>query len=148
MIEGMDRHIVPVPEAGCWLWSGAWNATGYGKVADGRRSNVLAHRRAYEACIGPIPKGLHVLHRCDTPCCVNPAHLRLGTHEDNMADMRAKGRAVGHAGASNPRAKLTEDQVREIRASSLPPAELSRHYGVTLTMIRYIRTGKSWTHVQ
>lgn len=87
---------------GCWLWTGGrqtpspTSPSGYGKVqVNGRR--VFAHRRAYELACGPIPVGLQVLHRCDTPLCIRPAHLFLGTQADNMADMAAKGRARNSA---------------------------------------------------
>lgn len=92
-----DRFVASyrVDESGCWLW----RATGgrrYGSLfVDGRREQ--AHRVSWLLHRGKIPDGLHVLHKCDTPLCVNPDHLFLGTHADNMADMKAKGRArSGH----------------------------------------------------
>lgn len=79
---------------GCWLWTGAKNRMGYGVFQIGRRGEgtVLASRYAWEFFCGDIPDGLCVLHRCDTPACVNHRHLFLGTRADNNRDMVAKGR--------------------------------------------------------
>lgn len=77
--------------ADCWLWTGARTPTGYGALHGQER---LAPRMAWTLSVGPIPMGLQVLHRCDNPPCVNPDHLWLGTQQDNMADMIAKGRAA------------------------------------------------------
>lgn len=76
----------------CWIWTGLLQKSGYG-VIKRKQKAVRAHRAAYELYVGPIPTGLHVLHRCDNPPCVNPQHLFLGTHVDNMRDMEKKGRA-------------------------------------------------------
>ena len=86
-------HYMPVPESGCWIWMGAWNGDGYGVVSKTlTRDFQMAHRVFYTEHKGPIAEGLLVCHRCDTPQCVNPDHLFLGTHMDNMHDMIRKGR--------------------------------------------------------
>jgi HNH endonuclease len=80
----------------CWEWTGGRFGPGYGALSRDRESGPApAHRLSYEFAYGPIHDGLHVLHRCDNPPCVNPAHLWAGTHDDNMADRHAKGRSRG-----------------------------------------------------
>jgi hypothetical protein len=102
----------------CWNWIGCKDAHGYGVIgAGGHQARVLkAHRVAYEIFVGPIPEGLCVLHHCDNPVCLNPSHLFLGTQTDNIRDMRAKKRDRQLRGEHSGRAKLTWEQVQEIRA--------------------------------
>ena len=84
---------------GCWRWTAALAPTGYGMIGRGpRQGTAYAHRLCWELTVGPIPAGLYVLHRCDNRWCVNPDHLFLGTHRDNIDDMVAKGRAPGFRG--------------------------------------------------
>ena len=90
-----DRFWERVDKTGdCWLWTGSLNATGYGTIGKGGRGNgiYLAHRVSFELHHGPIPDGLFVIHSCDNPPCVNPAHLRAGTSRDNMQDAISRGR--------------------------------------------------------
>ena len=78
---------------GCWVWRGKILKPGMGYgLASQHAKWQLAHRLSYKTFVGPIPDGMQVLHRCDTPACVNPDHLYLGTQADNMKDMTAKGR--------------------------------------------------------
>lgn len=88
----MDRFWSRVDKDGaCWEWAGARHPQGYGVFSAGGRS-LRAHRFAFQLANGPIPEGMFVLHSCDNPPCVNPAHLRLGSHADNMRDMSARRR--------------------------------------------------------
>lgn len=150
------------PEA-CWLWLGATDPKGYGRVGIRDRPRP-AHRVAYELTNGPIPVGLLVCHRCDNPPCVNPAHLFLGTVADNVADMMAKGRGPNgeRSGARThperiPRgmaqggAKLTDDQVVEIRrlyaAGAGSQRTLAARFGVAVITVSRVVRRTHWTHV-
>jgi hypothetical protein len=119
--------------ADCWLWKGNVNANGYGTC---RTSGIVAraHRASWTLAHGEIPKGMQVLHRCDNPPCVNPDHLFLGTHIDNMIDKASKGRA---------RRKLTADQERFIGGSVLKSTTLAMEFGVAERTIRNIRRRRS-----
>jgi HNH endonuclease len=132
-------------ESGCWLWIGATNGREYG-IFNTTNKTRMAHRVSYEVFVGPIPKGLHILHSCDTPACINPAHLRPGTVKENMADREARGRRDVR-GEQIGTSKLTTEQVIEIKKSNLGLKALSEKYGVEAQSIWRIRTGKSWAHV-
>lgn len=134
----------------CWLWLGFRNRGDYGQFGIANRT-VRAHRYSYEVHVGPIPRGLHVLHRCDTPSCVNPAHLFLGTQLDNVCDMTAKGRRVDHIGVKHGMAKLTEAQVIEIRrrrkVEGTKYRDLANEYGVCLRTMAMLLKGLTWRHI-
>lgn len=111
-------------ENGCWEWLAGKSQSGYGhfsiKDTKGKKRPFRAHRISYQIHRGPITNGLWVLHNCpsgDNPACVNPDHLWLGTHLDNVRDKEAKGRGVRLHGEDNPCALLRDDDVREIRAA-------------------------------
>jgi hypothetical protein len=101
-----------------------------------------AHRLSWFFHNGEIPEGLHVLHRCDVKSCVNPSHLFLGTHGDNMRDMVAKGRNPKGVGPFS--VKLTADGVRFIRRSKLKQKELAKMFGVAQNTISEIQLRKTW----
>lgn len=92
MTEYLESNYIPVPEAGCWLWTGGWTQKGYGEIKDRGKMVMSAHRFFYTKYKGTIPKGMCVCHKCDTPACVNPDHLFIGTHRDNAQDKISKGR--------------------------------------------------------
>lgn len=134
----------------CWEWTGSTAPGGYGQTtSDGNPTRV--HRLVYRSYVGRIPKGLWVLHRCDNPRCCNPAHLFLGTPLDNVRDMMAKGRDRRPRGEEHPHAKLTADQVREIRArhaaGGVTFAQLGREYGLHYVSVSAIVKGKKWKSV-
>ena len=89
--ERFEENYTPVPESGCWLWTGCVKAHGYGVIFI-KNKTQYAHRVSWELHRGPIPDGLFVLHHCDVPSCVNPEHLFTGTQKDNIQDAAKKGR--------------------------------------------------------
>jgi hypothetical protein len=148
LIERFESKVEPVTESGCWLWRGCVDGSGYpifyvGGFATG------GHRFSYASYVGPIGDRC-VCHRCDVPACVNPSHLFLGTHAENMQDRARKGRARSAAarGEAHPFARLSAEKVLAIRASSAPNAHLASLYGVTPGAIWNVRAGLAWGHVQ
>jgi hypothetical protein len=169
--KDIDRFWSHVDRSGeCWLWIGSKRG-GYGRMYfQGRNHNT--NRLAYEWFVAPIPEGLDVLHKCDNPSCVRPDHLFVGTHSDNMRDMGRKGRArlqqhpeqtpfgeqhwmhrhpeLIPRGEQNGSAKLTADQVREIRvlySQGATKRYLARQFSVVPATIRFIVNGITWREV-
>ena len=132
---------------GCWEWLGpVFRSNGRARLILGR-NNILASRLMYVLEFGAIGS-LYVLHSCDNVLCIKPSHLSLGTSQDNADDMISKGRSL--TGEKNAAAKLTEDQVRDLRRR-IKQGELAtvvaREYGITSTTAYMIRDRKIWRHV-
>jgi hypothetical protein len=147
VIHGMGTLYEEGPGK-CWNWKRGKSSAGYGGVYFGKK-RFYAHRVMYELFIGAVPSGMEVCHKCDNPSCVNPEHLFIGTHKDNMRDMADKGRwpILSLPGSANPSSKLKENQVMDIIAelrNGSNGAALARKYGVTRTTIGYIKHGKKW----
>lgn len=152
-----ERKIRPLRErllarlqkrpSGCWEWPGSRTEFGHGEIMLDHQSKrrIPTHRASWLIHKGPIRDGLFVLHACDNPACCNPAHLFLGTKQDNTDAMRAKGRMK--VGAALPQAKLTIRSVIAIRQSGLSRAALAEKYGVSKGTIYAVRTGRRWRHI-
>lgn len=167
LLERVSANAEADTNGGCWLWAGsAYLDKRYGRpkpyiMVDGRQ--MLAHRAAVLAD-GRDPAGHFVCHKCDNPWCVNPRHLYLGDHASNMRDMterrryfaarnpeacREAGRKAGlmndwAGGERNPKAKITDEQARAIKADGRPTRVLAVGYGVDRTTIQRIRRGALW----
>lgn len=134
---------------GCWLWTASTDQKGYGHLRHGGK-DYKAHRLSYEFHIGPIPEGegfhgMCVMHKCDTPGCVNPEHLTLGTNLDNIKDMWAKGRES--RGEERHNAKLTEEDVIKILNDPRDNAQIAADYPVNRKQISRIKLGLRWKHL-
>ena len=133
----------------CWLWTGYHKAGRYGHFGSGSvGTRVLAHRYAFELVRGPIPEGLCVLHDCDTPTCVNPAHLHLGTVADNNAERNDRRREA--RGEKHGLARLTDASVRSIRTMlgrGRSQTDIATEFGVARKTIYQIARGRTWKHV-
>jgi hypothetical protein len=131
----------------CWPWMASLTSMGYGQIQyqmpTGKWRPTAASRVAYELVHGEIPAGAEIMHVCDNPPCCNPAHLRAGSHTDNMRDMFEKGRC------ENFQRKLDEDKVREIRrrAGAETQAALAREFGVGPDQISRIVNRRQWKGV-
>lgn len=151
LADRFNAKWTPEPFSGCWLWIGAVVGNGYGEIYHHHVKHcVHAHRASWELHRGPIPEGLCVLHKCDTRLCVNPGHLFLGTHQDNVLDMYAKKRwkkIQNTSGENNHRAQITEALARLIKRSPLDSNELSRSLGISRFITYNIKKGKRWKHV-
>jgi hypothetical protein len=142
-VQRLDHYSIPEPNSGCFLWLGATTLMGYGNISFQGRS-FHAHKLAWLTHRGLVPDGLEVMHKCDVPSCVNPDHLELGTHKQNMTDAKARGRLK-----RSP--ELTQEKVREIREKCARNANrvlLAEQYGIGRRTLYRILDGEAWAHVK
>lgn len=151
-LKGRLLARVEITTSGCWEFQGSRSEKGYGRIGSGSLANqtILAHRASWLVHKGDIPLGMFVLHHCDNPPCINPAHLFLGDHKTNMEDMSSKGRGSGNPngggkGTVNGMCKLTDDQVSEIRSlyaeTSITQKVIAERFGVSKSLISAIISG-------
>ena len=142
------QRVTKAPDDGCWEWAGYRDEFGYGRLKYAGRS-WGAHRLSWTLTHGPIPQGLHMLHRCDNPPCVRPDHLFVGTAKDNIHDAAHKGRWHLPTNSVNP-TRLDADKVRAIRQlaqTGMGNPAIAARYGVSRRMVYGILAGETWKGV-
>lgn len=147
-LDMLDRFLSKVKvdeKSGCWLWQAAKNADGYGHFGVASSTPRKAHRVSYALFVGEIPAGMQVCHSCDTPSCVNPAHLFVGTAQDNMDDRGSKGRTA--VGVRNGKSRITPEIAGYIRVSPLSERSLAAELGVHRGTVNAVRSGRTWKEV-
>lgn len=149
--QRLRYHGWTVTASGCWEWNGGLSSKGYGGLWY-KGVNYKTHRLAYETWVGPIPEGLHILHSCDNPPCINPEHLRPGTNDENVQDKMNRDRhGYGRMqGSRHGRSKLTEEEVilmRESHQNGIDAKQLAATYGVSPDHVRLILRRGVWRHV-
>lgn len=144
-----EHFVSPEPNSGCWLWTGPYfkHRAGYGCFTM-RPAGIIqarAHRLAWRIYCAEVPKGRHILHKCDNPACVNPDHLFVGDQSSNMSDKVSKGRQTH--GETHGMSKLSEADAIAIIKDRRLQREIANDYGVSVVTICDIKRGKSWKHL-
>jgi hypothetical protein len=144
--ERFFHNVNKTPD--CWLWI-ASKTKGYGVFPNKLIRSRLAHRYSFRIAFGFLDENLLVLHKCDTPACVNPAHLFLGTHQDNATDKISKGRGKTGVclGEANNKAKLNANQIIKIRQDARSGQVIAEEYGVSRATVHRVKTKKNWRRV-
>lgn len=148
VLDRLIRFSKVNAETGCREWTSAI-VCGYGQLSVGNKP-ARAHRAAYQEWVGQIPDGMLICHRCDNKRCIEPTHLFLGTHQDNMTDKMAKGRHVSIKGSGHANAKLTYNDVIGIRyavaMAGCSQQSMAESFGVSQGTIQRMVTGERWGH--
>lgn len=147
LIRRICERVEVDPVSGCMNWAGGANPGGYGVIGLQGRGTMLVSRVVVLLGGVVLTRGRHVLHRCDNPRCVNPAHLWVGSNAENVADRCRKGRTRVAVGERQWCAKLNGDTVRLIRAASGTNAQLAGRFGVSVTAVRKVRARITWRHI-
>lgn len=136
---------LPRNEKDCWIWVGCKDKDGYGKITY-KAKDCRAHRESYRVFNGPISRGMIICHTCDNPSCVNPKHLWLGTHEDNVRDMYNKGRNNPNMGNSLKVSKPDVERIRRLlEETSLTQKEIAELFNVNqITISRIFRRTRGY----
>lgn len=130
----------------CWLWTASVDQDGYGQLARPHRSPIKAHRLAWVMAHGPIASSQHVLHRCDTPRCINPLHLFLGNQDANMKDAAVKGRLHTERPHKQTIPQDVVNAIRDAPAERGIGARLSRQFFVSQSFVSFVRRGLRRQH--
>ena len=159
LIKRFKTHF-KVMESSCWEWQGKINRFGYGRACTYKKE-VAAHRLSYELFLGEIPEGKMICHHCDNRKCVNPEHLFLGTHQDNMDDgvkkkrflhgeawRKANYKTLERVGEKHHNSKLTLNAVRdifELKELGLSHVEIGSIFGVSYSTVGEVLRGQIWS---
>jgi hypothetical protein len=152
LLERLMKYTeISVDPNDCWIWTGTKDSGGYGRIKVSTGKSDSAHRVSYQIHNNKlIPIDMHCCHSCDRPDCINPSHLWIGTRSDNMQDKIKKGRCYDYKGRNNPRVKLTEKNVIDIKKRlSLGDnhTNIAKNFNVSKSHITNINIGNSWKHV-
>src|SRR5574340_709239 len=152
----LERFLAGCDESGpgnCWNWMRSLDGSGYGQFSSSGAGFRQAHKWAWTLMRGPVPDGMCVCHSCDNPRCVNPDHLFIATHAENLEDRRRKGRnsllTRGRAPfrGSVRHAKITEEAAHAIYVDRRPYAVIEEHYGISRGAVNKIKCGERWAWV-
>jgi hypothetical protein len=139
-----------VSENGCWNWVAAKDRDGYGLLTHHRGKQIRAHRASYEFHVAKISVGLLVCHSCDNPSCINPNHLFVGTSKENTRDMLDKNRRPVLRGERHPNAKLTNDQVtqiKQLRSENRLLKDIANQFNISFQTVSSITKGTTWNSI-
>lgn len=154
LIESAKRRLAErvVRVGDCLIWQGCRGSRGYGVMPIGKNNNEATHRVAWAIANGKRPDpGMHVMHSCDTPACVNPVHLSLGTAKDNQRDCSFKGRKNPRRGSQHGASKYTERQIVEaatLFARGRTYAQISQQLEISKGALMKTLQGHRWPHIQ
>lgn len=142
MIERLMKHVSPEPNTGCWLWTASVKPSGHPQIRVGKKTRY-AHRLMWILYNRRIPKRKEIRHRCDQPSCINPQHLELGSHADNMRDMALRNRNVGTRSLS----AIKVAEIKVALSKGVLHRIIAKKYKVHRSTITLINRGMTWSHV-